>query len=145
MREICGIEITLSPHWQPLDLKKIESAVPTVLAKEFTFEQLEVVELSDSIEKYIKEEKNRLVELALTYQKAIYTLEPEPHGAYILNQLSTHYRSKLYDACVKESQLLLSSLPATHTLKLRCYEILLGCYRHLQNHEMFMTTYKDTL
>lgn len=28
LREICGVEITLSSHWKPYDLKKIESAVP---------------------------------------------------------------------------------------------------------------------
>jgi hypothetical protein len=46
---------------------------------------------------------------------------------------------------MREANILKDNLPLTHTLRLRCFEVLLSCYRHTNNHEMFMTTFRDTL
>ena len=60
-----------------------------------------MVDLSENIEKYIKEGKERLIQLALSYQKALYGIEPNNCGPYIINQLSSLYREKFYDTCAK--------------------------------------------
>lgn len=71
-----------------------------------------------------------LLNEALSYQKQIYKIEREPGDPYLINTINHCLQDKDFNTCIRDTQSMIKNLYWSHPTKLKCYQILLSCYKY---------------